>query len=292
MDFYDILGISSDSSETDIKQAYRSLSFKFHPDRNKSSEASSQMQGINEAYETLSDKTKRKQYDMRNNNPLEQMLSELFKGKSRGGDPFEAIFKQQMMHEPIFACVTPQRHTFYEEPQKPPALDKKIDITFEESYKGIHLPINIEREIKNGKMSYHEQEKVYILIPPGIDDGEIIEISEKGNVYFDVKGSLKLYIKVMSGPLYERRGLNLIYNQSLNFIDSICGFSSILKHIDGSILKLNSSRGNIIQNGDEKTIKGRGFSRDDQLGDLVIKFKVVAPKELTEVQLALFESEL
>lgn len=290
MDFYDVLGISPESSETDIKQAYRSLSFKFHPDRNKSSEASSQMQGINEAYETLSDKTKRKQYDMRNNNPLEQILSELFKGKGRG-DPFEAIFKQQM-HEPIFACVTPQRHHFYEESQKTPALDKKIDITFEESYKGGHLPINIEREIKNGKISYHEQEKVYILIPPGIDDGEIIEIPEKGNVYYDVKGSLKLYIRVISGPLYERRGLNLVYIQSLTFKESICGFSALLKHIDGSTLKLNSSRGNIIQNGDEKTIKGRGFSRDEQIGDLVIKFKVVPPKELTESQLTLFESEL
>ena len=295
MDFYDILGISSDASETDIKQAYRSLSFKYHPDRNSSEEAGHQMRSLNEAYETLSDKSKRKQYDMRNNNPLESILNELFKGnqkrdRDRDRDPFEALFKQNMgfSHEPIFACVGPR----FEESRKTPSLEKKIEITFEESFKGIHFPITIDREIKNGKHTYHEQEKIYISIPAGIDDGEIIQIPDKGNIHYDIKGELKIYIRVMASPIYERRGLNLVYIQSLTFKESICGFSSLLHHIDGSQLKLKSSRGNVIQSGDEKSIKQRGFSRDEQIGDLVIKFRVIPPKELSESQLLLFESEL
>ena len=60
MDFYDVLGVSENASDTDIKQAYRSLSFKFHPDRNSSPEAGDRIREINEAYETLIDKTKRK----------------------------------------------------------------------------------------------------------------------------------------------------------------------------------------------------------------------------------------
>lgn len=290
MDFYQSLGISQSASETDIKQAYRALSFKFHPDRNSSKEAGEQMRDINEAYETLSDKSKRKQYDTRNSNPLENMLNELFKG-NQSRDPFEAMFKQNMAygHEPIFACVGPR---FMEEPKKTPCLEKKIDITFEDSYKGAHIPINIDREIKNGKLSYHEQEKIYISIPPGIDDGEIIEIPDKGHIHYDTKGELKLHIHVISNPQYERRGLNLIYIQHLSFKESICGFSSVLHHMDDSNLKLKSSRGNIIQNGDEKHIKSRGFSRETQVGDLIIKFKVVPPKELSESQISLFESEL
>ena len=290
MDFYEVLGISPESSETDIKQAYRSLSFKFHPDRNKSNDASSQMQLINEAYETLSDKSKKKQYDTRNSNPLENILNELFKGnqkRDRNRDPFETMFKQTMGfgHEPIFV------RQMFDEQQKTPPLEKKIEITFEESFKGIHLPIVIEREIKNGKISFHEQEKIYFSIPAGIDDGEIIQIAEKGHVYYDVKGDIKLYIRVMANSLYERRGLNLVYNQSITFKESICGFSTVLQHIDGSLLKLKSSRGNIIQNFNEKNIKGKGFSRESQVGDLIIKFKVL-PKELTEAQLVLFDSEL
>jgi len=293
MDYYSILGVSPNSSVTDIKHAYRSLSFKYHPDRNKSNEAGEQMRCINEAYETLSDKNKRTHYDMKQNsdNPLENILQELFKGKR---DPMmDAIFKQTMQfsqNDPVFAFSGPRM--FFEESQKhsPVILEKKIEITFEESFKGVQLPIVIEREIKQGNSAYHEQQKIYVSIPPGMDDGEIIEIAEKGNILFDVKGDIKLYIHVIPSSIYERRGLNLIYIQNISFKESICGFSNILNHIDGTHLKLKSSRGNVIQNGDEKIIKGRGYTRESQSGDLVIKFKVIPPKELSESQIVFFES--
>ena len=299
MDFYEILGVNENASDSDIKHAYRSLSFKFHPDRNSSSEAGDKMRDINEAYETLIDRTKRKQYDMRGAHPLENILNELFKGQSMGQkkDPFEMMFNQSMGQgfEPVFARVSTHQMPFFEplrEPQRTPVLEKKIEISFEESYTGGQLPITVEREIKNGKAAYHEEEKLYVSIPAGIDDGEIIEIEDKGHIYNDVKGPIKLYIRVSSNSGYDRKGLNLIYTQTVSFKESICGFAYIMQHIDGSKLNLKSSRGNVIQNGDEKNIKGRGFTRDNQVGDLVIKFKVTPPKLLTEPQLLLFDSEL
>jgi curved DNA-binding protein len=290
MDYYDVLGVSENASDTDIKHAYRSLSFKFHPDRNSSPEAGDRMRDLNEAYETLIDKTKRKQYDMRGAHPLENILNEIFKGQGMGQkkDPFEMMFNQNMGFEPVFTRVSHQM-PFFE--CKPPVLEKKVEINFEESYNGVQLPIKIEREIKSGKMAYHEEEKMYVSIPAGIDDGEIIEIEDKGHIYNDVKGTIKLHIKVASSSVYERKGLNLIYTQTVSFKESICGFAYIMQHVDGSKLNLKSSRGNVIQNGDEKNIKGRGFSRD-QVGDLIIKFKVTPPKVLTETQLVLFDSEL
>jgi DnaJ-class molecular chaperone len=297
MDFYDILGVNENASDSDIKQAYRSLSFKFHPDRNSSAEAGERIRDINEAYETLIDKSKRKQYDMRGAHPLENILNEIFKGQSMSQkkDPFEMMFNQSMGQgigfEPVFARVSAHQMPFFES-TKTPVLEKKVEINFEESYKGTQLPINIEREIKSGKTSYHEEEKMYVAIPAGIDDGEIIEIEDKGHIYNDVKGSIKLYIKVAANNLYERKGLNLIYTQTVTFKESICGFAYIMQHIDGSKLNLKSSRGNVIQNGDEKNIKGRGFTRDNQVGDLIIKFRVTPPKVLTEPQLLLFDSEL
>lgn len=293
MDYYDVLGVSENASDTDIKQAYRALSFKFHPDRNSSAEAGDRMRDINEAYETLIDKSKRKQYDMRGSHPLENILNEIFKGQGQKKDPFEMMFNQTMGQgmgfEPVFARVSTHQMPFYD--PKPPILEKRVEITFEESYNGVQLPIKIEREIKSGKMSYHEEEKMYVSIPAGIDDGEIIEIEDKGHIYNNIKGSIKLHIKVASNSVYERKGLNLIYTQTVTFKESICGFTYIMQHLDGSKLNLKSSRGNVIQNGDEKNIKGRGFTRD-QVGDLIIKFKVTPPKVLTEAQLVLFDSEL
>ena len=301
MDFYEILGVNENASDTEIKQAYRALSFKFHPDRNNSAEAGDKMRDINEAYETLIDKSKRKQYDMRGSHPLENILNELFKGHSMGQkkDPFEMMFSQTMGQgmgfEPVFARVSTHQMPFFEphrEALRTPVLEKKIEISFEESYSGGKLPITIEREIKNGKTAYHEEEKLYISIPAGIDDGEIIEIEDKGHIYNDIKGPIKLYIRVSSNSVYDRKGLNLIYTQTVSFKESICGFAYIMQHIDGGKLNLKSSRGNVIQNGDEKNIKGRGFARDNQVGDLIIKFKVTPPKLLTEAQLLLFDSEL
>lgn len=63
-DFYDILGVPRNANESEIKKAYRKMSLEYHPDKNSSPSASSKFQEINEAYETLGDVQKRKQYDM------------------------------------------------------------------------------------------------------------------------------------------------------------------------------------------------------------------------------------
>lgn len=64
-DYYETLGVSKDASAEEIKKAYRQLAKKYHPDRNKGDEtAAQQFKEVNEAYQVLSDDTKRKQYDM------------------------------------------------------------------------------------------------------------------------------------------------------------------------------------------------------------------------------------
>jgi DnaJ domain len=65
-DYYSILGVSTNSTEAQIKKAYRDLALKYHPDRNNSLWATEMMKKINEAYDVLSDKQKRFDYDRRN----------------------------------------------------------------------------------------------------------------------------------------------------------------------------------------------------------------------------------
>jgi DnaJ-class molecular chaperone len=311
MDYYKILNVSSNASDSEIKKAYRALSFKYHPDKNPDPGVAEQYKLINEAYETLNDPQKKAQYDNRNN-PLsmDSILKEMFtqnmninrkNSNSSSHNPhsphnlFEEIFKMHSMNgmngmpEPmIFFTEEPlnMNHMNIIEP-----LDKKIEITFEQSFKGGNIPVLIEREFRKGNTFFKEQEKIYIVIPPGIDDGEIIDIPDKGNGMYDKRGSLRLHIKILHHNTFERKGLNLIYNHTITFKESICGFEYLIHFIDGTPLKLKSSKGNIIQNGDEKSVKGKGFNRDVQTGDLIIHFKV-SPQELTEEQIALFEKEL
>ena len=63
-DYYDILGIEKTADEAQIKKAYRKLAIKFHPDKNKAKSAEEAFKKVNQAFSVLSDKTKRKNYDM------------------------------------------------------------------------------------------------------------------------------------------------------------------------------------------------------------------------------------
>jgi DnaJ-class molecular chaperone len=313
MTHYKTLGLENNCSDNEIKQAYRALSFKYHPDRNKDADASQKMQQINEAYEMLGDKQKRKQYDMELSgvNPIDQIINDLFNGNMRGmngmqhggmnvGMPagLQHIFNQgihvQQGHGPAFEVMfSTDPHSFFKERvQPPPILEKKVEITFEDSFNGNNIPIVIEREIKMGNMAYSEEEKVYLPIHQGMDDGEILMVKDKGHMYNDVKGDLKIYIHVKQHAEYERKGLNIIQKQSISFKESICGFERVIKHVDGTNMRLVSSRGNILQNGDEHYIKGKGFTRDSKTGDLIIIFKVIQPKTLTDEELKLFDNIL
>jgi len=306
MDYYKILNVSPNASESEIKKAYRSLSFKYHPDKNPDPSVAEQYKLINEAYETLNDPQKKSQYDNRNNpTNIDSIFKQMFNphGFQRPGNPpniFEEIFKMHTMHNMngMNNMGMPEPMIFFtDEPINInqniniEPLDKEFEISFEQSFKGGNVPIQIEREFRKGNTQFKEQEKMYIAIPQGIDDGEIIELAEKGNVCFDRRGLLRLHIKITPNSTFQRKGLHLIYNHTITFKESICGFEYLIHFIDGTPLKLKSSKGNIIQNGDEKAVKGKGYTRDGQTGDLIIHFKVT-PQELTEEQIALFERSL
>jgi len=106
-DYYEVLGISKEASENEIKLQYRKLALKFHPDRNKSPEAAEHFKEISEAYAVLSDKEKRKLYNQYGHSGVDGKYSteDIFKGASgnfndvfsdifgsSGGGGFESIF--------------------------------------------------------------------------------------------------------------------------------------------------------------------------------------------------------
>jgi molecular chaperone DnaJ len=205
-------------------------------------------------------------------------------------NPHIQIFEmmQQMGGEPMIFNFE-EIHTGNAQAQP---LETIVELTFEQAYNGHSMPVTITRTIAHGMSRTKETEKIYVAIPPGIDSGEIIEIPEKGNHQQQHKGPLKIHIKVKPHEVFERRGLHLSCLHTLSFKESICGFDFTLTLLDGTTLKLKSSPGHIIQNMDEKVIKGKGIHRDGGGGDLILKFKVLSPQVLSEEQVSLFANLL
>jgi curved DNA-binding protein CbpA len=105
--YYAILGVSEDANFQEIKKSYRKLAKKYHPDRNKSANAEETIKKINEAFETLSDRRKRKQYDLEssnifdleesNNGEKEKNLSDQ---KQKNSQKFaKSEFKNNLVHD-------------------------------------------------------------------------------------------------------------------------------------------------------------------------------------------------
>ena len=96
-DYYKILGIKKNATETEIKKAYRKLALKWHPDKNPNNreEAEEKFKKINEAYSILSDKNKRNEYDNGGMNFDFKGFNadDIFKDFFGGKDPFSEFFK-------------------------------------------------------------------------------------------------------------------------------------------------------------------------------------------------------
>lgn len=285
MDFYKILNVDKNSTDEEIKKSYRALSYKYHPDRNNNEDAGKKMKEINEAYETLKDPRKKQLYDLGSSseNPFDEIIGNIFKGHKfkRTSNPIEDLFNE---HVTFTGFMNMNRDEIQ------PDLEKKIEITFRDSFLGVNIPLTIKRKIIKGNNIIYEQEKIYIKINPGTDDGEIINIQNKGNVCNNMVSDLRIHIKVIPHHLFQREGLNLIYYNKITFKESLCGFETNIQTLTDQTLKIQSSRGNIIQNHDEKIIPHKGFTRNDHTGNLIIKFIVEKPAKLTEEQLSLLHN--
>ena len=94
-DYYEVLGISKDAQINEIKSQYRKLALKFHPDRNKSSEAAEHFKEISEAYAVLSDTKKRQLYDQHGHAGVDGRYSteDIFRGAGFNFDDVGSIFE-------------------------------------------------------------------------------------------------------------------------------------------------------------------------------------------------------
>jgi curved DNA-binding protein len=294
VDYYEVLGVSSNATQDEIKKAYRKLSFKHHPDRGGEKEKSQQ---LNEAYDVLGDERKRKQYDMRKMHGINEEdiginpedLMGMFFNMAGAGVPIPGLFPGGNVH--VFRNGVPMQFNMNgfnmnQALQKPTPIIKTIEITIDEAFTGCTKPMEIERVTKDGNLNRTEKETIYITIPKGIDDNEIIIVREKGNVLSEEnKGDVKIFIKIINNSGLIREGLNLIYNKTLSLKESLCGFNFDLPYLNGKVFKINNTSGTIISPGYKKVIPNLGMQRENHTGNLIIVFSVHYPEKLTEEQI-------
>jgi DnaJ family protein B protein 4 len=299
---YATLGIAETASPEEIKKAYRSLSLKYHPDKNPSGQE--MFQKISSAFEVLGDAEKKKEYDFMKNHKgfppgmddmgdINDLLSSLFGGGIRvahmgmpGMGGFSSMGGFHSFNPPHQGANIHMFRNGIPVQQKPPTIIHNLTIDINQVLNGIQLPIDIERWIIENNLKVHEKQTIYIDIPKGIDDGEIIVLQNQGNVVDDnCKGDVKIHIKVNNNSIFERRGLDLYVEKQISLKESLCGFSFELKYLNDKVYTINNQIGNIIPPDYKKVIPGMGLSREKAKGNLIINFKIQFPSSLSQEQI-------
>lgn len=301
---YEILGLQSDADESEIKKAYRSLSFKYHPDRatGDADESNNMMQKLNEAYEILRDPQKRQQYDNELNGVHMRGMPPGFPGfpgfhMNHGMPPgmpdiFEMMFNMggmggmgggiEIVHNGQGTFI--KRHI-----GKPQTIVKSVSITLEQAFAGGVLPVEIERWVQNGDLQITETETVNVNIPASINNNDSILLEGIGNrISATHVGDVKLQIVIEKHPIFTRQGNDLIFKKTLTLKEALCGTQFQFEHLNGKMLTLNILN-TVIFPGGRKAFPNLGMTTS---GNLIVEFDVTFPATLTAEQKGQLENIL
>jgi DnaJ family protein B protein 5 len=272
MSHYETLGIPKTASNDEIKKAYRGLSLKYHPDRNNTPEAKDKIRKVNEAYETLGDSNKRKEYDNRNAPRTTFPPSHPFANNLNHEEIFKAFFNGNMNG-------VPNVHSNIRVFQN----GHRVNVSIQQSYQGASIPIEVERYLLEENQRTMEKETLYVSVPQGVDNNEILLLKEKGNVANNIKSDVKIVIQLENNTAFRRKGLDLLYTCKLNLKEALCGFSHEIEHLSGKKLAI-STRNNpsVIHPGSQRVFQNYGLIRGVVKGSLIIEFQVEFPAAIDE----------
>jgi len=307
---YETLGISKDATEKEIKQAFRAMSMKYHPDKvqNKTpedqEEANRKMQDINSANDVLSDPQQKQVYDMELNGVTpNQGFPPGFPfgpfgpfGQGQGGPfgqghtnvhfstgPFGQGMNFNMQGGPdIFEMLFGGGDPSVLFQKRVPPIEKDITLTLKQAYDGVPMKLEIERIRQQDNVQVKETEVFTINIPQGIDDGETILIKNKGHVISSVCGDVKLNVRVTNETEFTRNGIDLHFKKNITLKEALCGCKFKVDHISGNQIALNVNV--VIYTGAKQVIKNFGIIKDGKVGDFIMEFNVTFPETLTQEQ--------
>ena len=269
---YETLGVPKGASDDEIKQAYRKLAAKHHPDRGGDT---AKFQEIQSAYETLSDPVKRQQHD--NPNPFSQGFHRT--GPSNFEFHFDAgngdvndIFKQFFNHG--FGYGQPHRQT-----RKNKDLRINLQVTLAST-------LNDQSKTVSVQTTKGDRFNVNVTIPRGVGNGTTIKFAQQGDNMFETlaRGDLYVIINVISDDRFEIHGVDLLTNLEINSIEAITGVEKEVVGIDERVFLIKVPAG--CQYGSKFGLHGQGLYRMNSAvrGDLVVNVIIKTPI-LSEEQL-------
>ena len=287
-DYYEVLGVSKNASDDEIKKAYRKLAVKYHPDKNPGDkEAEAKFKEINEAHDVLSDKQKRARYDQfghagvggagfgggASGNPFQggafNFNGQSFNFDFGGGSAFDDILGS-LFGFGAGGARRPRRGADYQ---------TSVTLTFEEAVFGTTKTISTDGgEIK-------------VKIPAGIDDGMSIRLRGKGGPAPEggsEPGDLYVRVRVKSHKSLTREGSIILSEQKIDMVDAALGCEIEVLTVDGPVtMKVPAG----TQSGTPFKLSGHGvpFRADGDRGPHIVTVIVETPKNLSRKQKELLE---
>ena len=263
-DYYVVLGVSRDASETEIKRAFRELARKHHPDVNPK-DGGEQFREINEAYAVLSDREARARYD-RWGHPDD------------GGTGLGAVVDaaQEMINDMLRRRRGKQRGR---------DLRYTLEVSFEEAAFGCEKVIHVPDHV--GKVRDYT-----VAIPPGTKEGAVKLLKGEGEAGKGggAAGDLHVIVRVAEHARFRRDGFDVHSDQSISFTQAALGAVIELATLDGPV-KMRIPEG--TQPGRVFRIRGRGVpqgaGKNAPRGDHLVHVQLEVPTELTARQRELLE---
>lgn len=275
-DYYEVLGVSKNASEQEIKTAYRKQALKWHPDRNKETGATEKFKEVNKAYEVLSNPQKKQMYDQYGESAFKggaggapggaggQYYQEdgpfrVYTNFGGGGNPFENVdfggFSDPFeIFEQFFGFQSPfggrggrrQQRALYQ-----------MSLTFDEAVHGTEKQTVIKGETKT------------IKIPAGVNDGTTIRFSD-----FD------LQVKVKPHKRFRRENQDIYLEMEISYPMAVLGGTVEVETINQPVtLKVRPG----TQSGTMVRLRGQGvpYPNSQRAGDQYVVFKIKVPERIS-----------
>ena len=296
-DPYDVLGVSRSASDSEIKSAFRKLAKTYHPDSNKSDEAPKRFAEATNAYDLLSDKEKRGQFDRgeigADGNPRFQGFGGFGGGgsarRSSGFSGFgggDGAFKFRSGGA-AFGADDPLSDLFSElkgfggnrggarrGPTPGANLTGTMNVSFAEAMLGGRKRVDLGGKVLD------------VNVPPGIEDGRQIRLRAQGLESPDggPAGDALITISVEPHPLFERDGQNLIIDLPIALDEAVLGAKVKVPTLEGSVALTVPAGSNT---GRTMRLRGKGVARKGgERGDILVRLKVMLPEDTSALKAA------
>ena len=296
-DYYQILGVARDATQEQIKQAYRRLARKYHPDVSKEKNAEVQFKEAGEAYEVLKDPEKRAAYDQfganwRNGDHFEPPpnwdAGFEFSGAGYTGadaadfsDFFESLFGRD------HAGSSRRQQTFR---MKGEDHHAKIVISLADAYHGARQTITLTRPTvdQSGRVG-SSPHRLHVVIPKGIIEGQRIRLEGQGLPGYggSAPGDLFLEIAFQPDRLFHAEKRDIHITLPITPWEAALGATLAVPTLGGSV-QLKIPPGS--QSGKKLRLKGKGLCAGANRGDQIVTLQIVQPEVHTEEQRKLYEN--